>query len=92
VEFELAFTNTTKVQDVEVALEHICIQQGKGIDQYIVCFEDLMQKANWMEHDCSTINTFWCELHKPMQKAISLKDPIPATFTQWKEAVCKEAS
>ena len=91
-EFKLAFTNTTKVQDAEVALEHIRIQQGKGIDQYIVCFEDLMQKANWTEHDRGTINTFRRRLHEPMQKAIFLKDPIPTTFTQWKEATYKEAS
>jgi len=91
-EFKLAFTNTTKVQDAEAALKHICIQQGEGIDQYIICFKYLMQKANWMERDCSTINTFWHGLHEPMQKAIFLKDPIPTTFTQWKEAAHKEAS
>ena len=27
-----------------------------------------------------------------MQKAIFLKDPIPTTFTQWKEAACNKAS
>ena len=91
-EFEEAFTNMTKVQDTEAALEHVHIQQGKGIDQCIAHFKDLMQKANWTEHDRSTINTFQCGLHKPMQKAIFLKDPIPTTFTQWKEAVHKEAS
>ena len=58
VEFETAFTNTTKLQDVEAALKHIRIQQGESIDQYIAYFEDLIDKAGWLEHDCSTINTF----------------------------------
>ena len=57
-EFEIAFTNTTKVQDAEAALEHICIQQGKNIDQYIARFEDLMERAQWGKHDRGTINTF----------------------------------
>ena len=92
VEFKTVFTNTTKLQDAEAALEHICIQQGENIDQYIACFEDLMDKAGWLERDCSTINTFWQGLHKPMQKAIFMKDPIPTTFTAWKEAAHKEAS
>ena len=50
VEFETAFTNTTKLQDAEAVLEHICIQQGENIDQYITCFEDLMDKAGWQHH------------------------------------------
>ena len=58
VEFETAFTNTTKLQDVEAALEHICIQQGENIDQYIAHFEDLMDKAGWLKCNCGTINTF----------------------------------
>ena len=58
VEFETAFTNTTKLQDAEAALEHIHIQQGKNIDQYIVRFEDLMDKAGWLEQDRGMINTF----------------------------------
>ena len=45
LEFETAFTNTTKVQDAETALEHIHIQQGENIDQYIAHFEDLMERA-----------------------------------------------
>ena len=92
VEFETVFTNTTKLQDAEVALEHIRIQQGENIDQYIAQFEDLMDKAGWLERDRSTINTFWQGLHEPMQKAIFMKDPIPTMFTAWKEATCKEAS
>ena len=35
VEFETTFTNTTKLQDTEATLEHIRIQQGENIDQYI---------------------------------------------------------
>ena len=58
VEFETAFINMTKLQDAEAMLEHIHIQQGKTIDQYIAHFEDLMDKAGWLEHDHSTINTF----------------------------------
>ena len=50
-EFKTAFTNTTKVQDAEAALEHIRIQQGENIDQYIACFEDLMERAQWGERD-----------------------------------------
>ena len=91
-EFETAFTNTTKVQDMEAALEHIRIQQGKNIDQYIARFEDLMERAQWGKRDCGTINTFQRGLHEAMQKAIFLKDPIPTTFTQWKEATCNKAS
>ena len=92
MEFETAFTNTTKVQDAEAALEHIRIQQGENIDQYIARFEDLMERAQWGERDRGTINTFRRGLHKAMQKAIFLKDPIPTTFTQWKEAARNEAS
>ena len=91
-EFETAFTNTTKVQDAEAALEHIRIQQGENIDQYIARFEDLMERAQWGERDRGTINTFRRGLHEAMQKAIFLKDPIPTTFTQWKEAARNEAS
>ena len=58
MEFETAFTNMTKLQDTEVALEHIHIQQGENIDQYIACFEDLMDKAGWLERNRGTINTF----------------------------------
>ena len=92
VEFKTTFTNTTKLQDMEAALKHIRIQQGESINQYIAHFEDLIDKAGWLERDCSTINTFWWGLHKPMQKAIFMKDPIPTMFTAWKEAACKEAS
>ena len=92
MEFETVFTNTTKLQDAEAALEHIHIQQGKNIDQYITHFEDLMDKASWLEQDHGTINTFQCGLHKPMQKAIFMKDLILTMFTAWKEAACKEAS
>ena len=91
-EFETAFTNTTKVQDAEAALEHIRIQQGENIDQYIARFEDLMERAQWGDRDCGTINTFQRGLHEAMQKAIFLKDPILTTFTQWKEAACNKAS
>ena len=80
VEFETTFTNTTKLQDTEAALEHIHIQQGENIDQYIAHFEDLMDKAGWLKCDCSTINTFQQGLHKPMQKAIFMKDLILTTF------------
>ena len=58
MEFESMFTNMTKLQDAEAALEHIRIQQGKSIDQYISHFEDIMNKANWPEHNHGTINTF----------------------------------
>ena len=92
VEFETAFTNTTKLQDAEAALEHIHIQQGETTDQYIAHFEDLMDKAGWLECDHGTINTFRCRLHEPMQKAIFMKDLIPTMFTTWKEATWKEAS
>jgi hypothetical protein len=39
------FTNMTKVQNAEAALEGIHIQHEESIDQYISHFEDLMQKA-----------------------------------------------
>ena len=48
VEFETEFTNTTKLQNTEAALKHIRIQQGENINQYIVHFEDLMDKAVWL--------------------------------------------
>ena len=79
-DFDDAFTNTTKVQDAEAALEHIHIQHEESIDQYITCFEDLMQKAGWGEYDRGMINTFRRGLHDAMQKAIFLKDPIPVSF------------
>ena len=91
-DFDDTFTNTTKVQDAEAALEHIHIQREESIDQYITRFEDLMQKASWGEYDRGTINTFRCSLHDAMQKAIFLKDPIPVSFKGWKEAARKEAS
>jgi len=91
-DFKEAFTNTTKVQDMEAALKHICIQARETIDQYTTCFEDLIQKASWGEYDRGTINTFQCRLYKPMQKAIFLKDLILVSFVRWKEAVYKEAS
>ena len=91
-DFENAFTNTTKVQDAEAALEQIHINREESIDEYISRFEDLMQKAGWGEYDRGTINTFRRGLHDAMQKAIFLKDPIPVSFEGWKEAARKEAS
>jgi hypothetical protein len=58
LDFDDAFTNTTKVQDAEAALEHIHIQHEEFIDQYISHFEDLMQKAGWGKYNRGTINTF----------------------------------
>lgn len=92
MDFENTFTNTTKVQDAEAALEQIHINCKESINEYISRFEDLMQKASWGEYDRGTINTFRRSLHDAMQKAIFLKDPIPASFKGWKEAVRKEAS
>ena len=57
-DFENVFTNTTKVQDVEAALEQIHINCKESIDEYISRFEDLMQKAGWGEYNRGTINTF----------------------------------
>ena len=51
-----------------------------------------MEHAQWGERDRGTINTFRRGLHEAMQKAIFLKDPIPTTFMQWKEAARNEAS
>jgi hypothetical protein len=85
MDFDDAFTNMTKVQDAEAVLEHIHIQHEELINQYILHFEDLMQKASWGEYDQGTINMFRQGLHDAMQKAIFLKDPIPVLFDGWKE-------
>ena len=58
LDFENMFTNTTKVQDVKAALKQIHINCKESIDEYILCFEDLMQKAGWGEYNRGTINTF----------------------------------
>ena len=50
-DFENVFTNMTKVQDAEAALEQIHINREESIDEYISCFEDLMQKAGWGKYD-----------------------------------------
>jgi hypothetical protein len=65
---------------MKAALEGIHIQRKESIDQYISCFENLMQKAGWGKYNRGTINTFRRGLHDAMQKAIFLKDPIPILF------------
>ena len=70
-DFENVFTNTTKVQDVEAALEQIHIQHEESIDEYISRFEDLMQKAGWGEYDQGTINTFDAAYTTPCKRQSS---------------------
>lgn len=91
-DFRDAFANTTKQQDAEAALERIHVQPQESIDQYIARFEDLIDKAGWSPLDRGTANVFRKGLHDAMQKAIFLKDPIPTTLLEWKEAARKEAS
>lgn len=91
-DFRDAFTDTTRQQDAEAALERIHIQPQESIDQYIARFEDLAEKAGWSQTDRGTKNRFQKGLHRAMQKAIFRKDPIPMTFAGWKEAARKEAS
>jgi hypothetical protein len=92
-DFDDAFTNTTKTEDAEAELERLQIQQDETVDQYIARFEDLAERADWdLRNDKIVPTSFRKGLREGMQKAIFLKDPVPKTYQEWKDAARCEAS
>ena len=89
-DFQVAFTNTTKVQSAHQELLNLKMKPG-DLDSYIFSFEHLCTCAGWGVDDAGTIMLFKKGLINGLHRAVLEKTtPHPDTLCGWFEAVCKQ--
>ena len=89
-DFQLAFTNTTKVQSTHQDLLDLKMKPG-DLDSYISSFEHLRTRAGWGADDTGTIMLFKKGLTNGLHHAVLEKTmPCPDTLRGWFEAVRKQ--
>ena len=82
-DFETAFTNTTKVQNMHHKLMNIKMK-GNALDDYIVEFQHLQQAVGWGANDARMLMLFKQRLVPGLHKAILEKTvPRPNTLDSW---------
>jgi hypothetical protein len=89
-DFQLAFTDTTKVQSTHQELLDLKMKPG-DLDSYISSFEHLHTRAGWGADDAETIMLFKKGLINRLHCAVLEKTtPHPDTLHGWFEATCKQ--
>ena len=89
-DFQLAFTNTTKVQSVHQELLDLKMKPG-DLDSYISSFEHLHTCAGWGADDAGTIMLFKKGLTNGLHHAVLEKTtPHPDTLRRWFKAAHKQ--
>ena len=89
-DFQLAFTNTTKVQSAHQELLDLKMKPG-DLDSYISSFEHLRTRAGWGADDAGTIMLFKKGLTNGLHHAVLEKTtPHPDTLRGWFEAMRKQ--
>ena len=85
-DFQLSFTNTTKMQNAHQELLQLAMKPGM-LDDYISSFEHLRQRAGWGADDVGTIMLFKKGLTHGLHCAVLEKtNPHPTTLHSWIEA------
>ena len=89
-DFQLAFTDTTKVQSVHQELLDLKMKPG-DLDSYISSFEHLCMRAGWGADDAATIMLFKKGLTNGLHRTVLEKTtPRPDTLCGWFEAARKQ--
>ena len=89
-DFQLAFTDTTKVQSTHQELLDLKMKPG-DLDSYISSFKHLRTRAGWGADDAGTIMLFKKGLTNGLHRAILEKTtPRPDTLCRWFEATRKQ--
>ena len=89
-DFQLAFTDTTKVQSAHQELLDLKMKPG-DLDSYISSFEHLCMRAGWGADDVETIMLFKKGLTNGLHHAILEKTTLcPDTLRGWFEATRKQ--
>ena len=89
-DFQLAFTDTTKVQSAHQELLDLKMKPG-DLDSYISSFKHLRTRAGWGTDDTRTIMLFKKGLTNGLHRAILEKTtPRPDTLRRWFKAACKQ--
>ena len=89
VDFQSAFTDTTKEQDAYNKLMALRMQ-GNDVDSYIASFNNLVKHSGWSLTDRGALEKFKHGLPQRIALCIMYRDMPPTTLINWQTAVRAE--
>jgi Retrotransposon gag protein/Zinc knuckle len=87
--FKAAFKDSSKRLNAQTQLDKL-LQDGEGVEQYIVKFNRLLKQAGFDEDDKGSVNLFQKGLLPPLLESCIRSQPQPISMKQWQDTAKKE--
>jgi Retrotransposon gag protein/Zinc knuckle len=87
--FKAAFKDSSKILNAQTQLNKL-LQDGEGVERYIVKFNRLLKQAGFDEDDKGSVNLFRKGLLPPLHESCIRSQPQPISMQQWQDTAKKE--
>jgi Retrotransposon gag protein/Zinc knuckle len=87
--FKAAFKDLSKILNAQTQLNKL-LQDGEGVEQYIVKFNRLLKQAGFDEDDKGLVNLFQKGLLPPLHESCMQSQPQPVSMQQWQDTAKRE--
>jgi Retrotransposon gag protein/Zinc knuckle len=87
--FKAAFKDSSKRLNAQTQLDKL-LQDGEGVEQYIVKFNRLLKQAGFDEDDKGSVNLFKKGLLPPLLESCIRSQPQPVSMKEWQDTAKKE--
>jgi Retrotransposon gag protein/Zinc knuckle len=87
--FKAAFKDSSKRLNAQTQLNKL-LQDGEGVEQYIVKFNRLLKQAGFDEDDKGSVNLFRKGLLPPLLESCIRSQPQPVSMQQWQDTTKRE--
>jgi Retrotransposon gag protein/Zinc knuckle len=87
--FKAAFKDSSKILNAQTQLDKL-LQDGEGVERYIVKFNRLLKQAGFDKDDKGLVNLFRKGLLPPLHESCIWSQPQPISMQQWQDTTKKE--